>query len=98
MRYVSMDSMDFEEQIDRLLAGMTRRQKVGQLIQYGSFREYERSLVEKGEIGSLLNFCGSTLVSDIQQSIMHSPNPVSYTHLPQLLPLFSAYRVHYAQF
>ena len=76
MRYVSMDSMDFEEQIDRLLAGMTRRQKVGQLIQYGSFREYERSLVEKGEIGSLLNFCGSTLVSDIQQSIMHSPNPV----------------------
>ena len=62
MRYVSMDSMDFEEQIDRLLAGMTRRQKVGQLIQYGSFREYERSLVEKGEIGSLLNFCGSTLV------------------------------------
>ena len=69
-------AMCFEDQITRLLEKMTTAEKIGQLVQFGSFRELEEGLVDAGEIGSLLNFCGSTQVTEIQTRIMRSKCPV----------------------
>ena len=61
-----------KDKIINLLKNMTLEEKIGQLVQFGSFKELEKQLVHDGEIGSLLNFCGSSEVSDIQREIMRS--------------------------
>lgn len=68
--------MDYEDQITEMLKNMTIFQKIGQLVQFGTFRELEKQLVKDGEIGSLLNFCGSTQVTEIQNWIMQSECPI----------------------
>jgi beta-glucosidase len=69
-----MNQIDFTatRNIDEILSRLTIEAKIGQLHQSGSYEAEEKQLLQEGNIGSLLNFCGTDAVSEIQNIIMNS--------------------------
>ncbi|MHB8964317.1 MAG: glycoside hydrolase family 3 N-terminal domain-containing protein, partial [Saccharofermentanales bacterium] len=73
---MNQSNADTEKTIDGIINNLTIDQKIGQLHQSGSYEEPEKQLLRSGEIGSLLNFCGSDAVSAIQVTILESINKI----------------------
>ncbi|GGE03856.1 glycosyl hydrolase [Marinithermofilum abyssi] len=60
-------NQETERRIDKLLAKMTLKEKVGQLTQRGKITSKEREMVREGKIGSFLNLRGPEKVREIQR-------------------------------
>lgn len=65
-----------ENKIEELLSKMTLEEKIGQLVQYGRYKEQEERLVKDGKIGSFLNISGADTINKLQETIMESDNPI----------------------
>lgn len=55
---------------------MTIDEKIGQLIQYGKYKDLQKKLVKNGEIGSFLNIYGAESINSIQEEILKSKCPI----------------------
>lgn len=64
------------QRVEEILAKMSLEEKIGQLVQYGRYKEEEHRLVDSGEIGSFLNLSGADTVNAAQEAILESKNPV----------------------
>lgn len=59
--------MSVEQQIDKLLSRMTLQEKIGQMIQTGTFEEADKEKIRMGRIGSVLGVTGADLVNELQR-------------------------------
>ena len=58
------------ERIRRLMAEMTLDEKVGQMVQFGRYKNKEKQLLKDGKIGSFLNVLDAKTANEIQRITM----------------------------